>query len=338
MNISLAQGGGGKEYDDFVSGIRSKLKFTGAWQNSMDDGATLDLKNFLRGRTPIEGSDPSNSQHLVFTTDAFVVDPLFFNGGDIGKIAFCGTVNDLVMMGAVPLGLSLSFIIEEGLSHEIIEKIINSINQISEQEQIAIATGDTKVMGRGQVDKITITTSGVGITDKIITDNDIAVGDKIIISGGLGEHGTVLLANRFEYETELISDCQPLVKEMNTIKHLVKSAKDITRGGMAAIFNEMAKKAKVQFAINEEKIPVKQEVVSLSKILGISYYTLASEGRFVVIVSKENADEVERILKKFNPEASIIGEVVAGNGVLLISQTGQRILEAPTGKLVPRIC
>jgi len=327
-NITLAQGGGGEEFGQLVGDIRSKLQFTGQWQNMMDDGATLELPPSQEGNNP----------QLVFTTDAFVVSPLFFNGGDIGKIAFCGTVNDLSMMGAKPLGLSLSVIIEEGLDQKIFDKVLESINKMSIQEQIPIVTGDTKVMGKGQLDKLAITTAGVGLTQKVIKDNGVQIGDKIIVSGGLGEHGATLLAARFDYETNLQSDCKPLAKEIQSIKDLITSAKDITRGGTAAIFNEMADKSKIKFIIDETILPFKQEVTSICNILGISQYSLACEGRFVCTASKNNAEEVVKILKNFNKDATIIGEVTEGEKVILQTEVGERVLEPPRGKLVPRIC
>jgi hydrogenase expression/formation protein HypE len=343
-NITLAQGGGGEEFEQLVSDIRSKLKYTGGWENMMDDSATTPLAPIIRGESdspPDKGGWgvlPDVQPHLVFTTDSFVINPLFFAGGNIGKIAFCGTVNDLAMMGAQPLGLSLAFIIEEGLEQEILDKVLSSINAASEQEQIPIVTGDTKVMGKGQIDKLAVVTSGIGITKKVIKDNGTKVGDKIIVSGGLAEHGATLLAARFNYETELQSDCKPLVKEIQAVKDLITSAKDITRGGVAAIFNEMADKSALRFIIKEKKLPFKKAVVSLCKILGISHYALACEGRFVCTAPKDKADEVIKILQKFNADAAIVGEVVEGEGVVLQTEVGERILEPPRGKLVPRIC
>ncbi|MFH1187754.1 MAG: hydrogenase expression/formation protein HypE [bacterium] len=382
-NVTLAQGGGGEEFGGFVDGIRGKLKFTGGWENVMDDGATISfdliggeepkippaplcergdqlkipclsyqgetLKTpqppFAKGGNiknpptpPCERGELNKTSHLVFTTDSFVVDPLFFAGGDIGKIAFCGTVNDLAMMGARPLGLSLAFIIEEGLDQKIVDKILESINAVSESERIPIVTGDTKVMGKGQIDKIAVITSGVGIAENVIKDGGMNVGDAIIVSGSIGDHGATLLAARFDYETELASDCKPLVQEIQEIKNLITSCKDITRGGVAAIFNEMSKKGGVKFFINENKIPFKKEVISICKILGISQYALACEGRFVCTAPNDKADEVVEILKKFNSDAAVVGEVVSGSGVVLKTELGERILELPRGKLVPRIC
>jgi hydrogenase expression/formation protein HypE len=379
-NVTLAQGGGGEEFGEFVENIRDKLKFTGGWENVMDDGATISLEgilnppnppravgrafgdarlrkggikkilptnepspNPLRGRGTFKSPQPPFAKgglrsHLVFTTDSFVVNPLFFAGGDIGKIAFCGTVNDLAMMGARPLGLSLAFIVEEGLEQEIIDKVLFSIDKISKSEQIPIVTGDTKVMGKGQIDKLAVITSGVGVARNVIKDNGMKIGDKIIVSGGIGEHGATLLAARFNYETELVSDCKPLVKEVQEIKNMITSCKDITRGGVGAIFNEMSKKAGVGFVVYESKLPFKKEVISICKILGISQYALACEGRFVCTACADKAGEVLSILKKFNSDAEIVGEVVDGDSVVLKTEIGERVLEPPRGKLVPRIC
>ncbi|MFH1564652.1 MAG: hydrogenase expression/formation protein HypE [bacterium] len=351
-NITLAQGGGGEEFGKFVNDIRGNLKFIGDWENIMDDGATIPLTSFIgdinQSPAPANGGDqliPTQTKshgghvsHLVFTTDSFVVDPLFFTGGDIGKIAFCGTVNDLAMMGAKPLGLSLAFIIEEGLDQKIVDKILDSINKISEYEKIPIVTGDTKVMGKGQIDKIAVVTSGVGAAENVIRDSGMNIGDVIMVSGSIGDHGAVLLAARFDYETKLMSDCKPLAKEIQEIKNLITSCKDITRGGVAAIFNEMSKKGGVGFFINEDRLPFKKEVISICKILGISQYALACEGRFVCTAPKERADEVVEILKKFNSDVAVVGEVISGRNVVLKTELGERVLDPPRGKLIPRIC
>lgn len=342
-NITLAHGSGGEEFGKFVENVRSKLKFTGNWQNTMDDGATILFDLFIHGsqnfsNPALRQLEAENSQHLVFTTDSFVVKPLFFAGGDIGKISFCGTVNDLAMMGARPLGLSLALIIEEGLDCQIIDKILESIDKMSKNEKIPIVTGDTKVMGRGQIDKLAIITSGVGVAENIIRDGGMNIGDEIIVSGSIGDHGATLLAARFNYETKLKSDCKPLAKEIQEIKNLITSCKDITRGGISAIFNEMSKKAGMKFVVDEKKIPFRKEVLSICKILGISQYALPCEGRFVCTAPQDKAHIVVSALKKFNSRAAIIGRVVSGNNVILETEIGERILESPRGELIPRIC
>ncbi len=320
--IKLAHGSGGKEMIDLIKTF--KIAYRGEWKNFDNDSATLNI---------------GNNKNLVFTTDSFVINPIFFPGGNIGHVAFCGTINDLVMMGAKPLGLSLSFIIEEGLEKMDLMKIIASINQLSLKTKVPVVTGDTKVVERGKLDKIMINVSGIGIVegDNLLT-KDIKLGDKIIISGGLGEHAVALLSKRFNYETDLITDSKPLIKEMEAIKHLIKIAKDPTRGGLAAVVNEIAETNKIGIILDEENIPVKEEVQKVSDMLGLNLYELACEGRLICFASPDKADKVVRKLKKFNPDANIIGEIVKGNKVMVKTVIGKRILPHPTGRIVPRIC
>jgi hydrogenase expression/formation protein HypE len=321
--IGLEAGAGGEKSNALVSAIRKNLKVTGGWKNTGDDGATFDL----------------GKNKLVFTTDAFIVDPLFFPGGDIGKIAICGTINDLAVMGAVPIGLSLSLVIEEGFPQKDLEKIIQSINKISRETKIPIVTGDTKVTEKGKIDKIEITTSGVGLAQKIISNDGAKVGDVIIASGDLGEHAVALLATRFNYRTKIKSDCQPVLEEMQSILPFVTSVKDPTRGGTAAVLNEMADKAKVRFVLEENDLPFKKETRAISELLGIDKFSFPSEGRFVATVSVKNAQKCLKILQKFNKTAKIIGRVEKGRGVYLATNLGSlKKIEVPRGKLIPRIC
>lgn len=323
--ISLAEGSGGKEMEDLIKSFQ--IKNRGIWQDSDNDAATLKI---------------NSNQNLVFTTDSFVVDPLFFPGGNIGDLAFCGTVNDICMMGANPFGLSLSLIIEEGFPKEDLKKIMDTINKLSSDWGVPVVTGDTKVMEKGKIDKIIINTSAVAISERLLKD-EIEEGDQIILSGGIGEHAVALLSKRFDYKTEIVSDSKPLILEISSIKHDVKQAKDPTRGGIAAVLNELAEKNDVGMMIDEEKIPIKPEVKKVCEMLGINPYELACEGRFVCIVSKENAKQVLRKLKKYNNQASIIGEITQeenkdNNKVILNTFLGKRILPKPKGRIVPRIC
>lgn len=320
--ISLAHGSGGKEMTELIQSFT--LSNRGKWENFDNDSSTLDLKS---------------NQKLVFTTDSFLVDPIFFPGGDIGHLAMCGTINDLAVMGAKPLGLSLSFVIEEGFPIKNLEKILKSINTISVEYDIPIVTGDTKVMEHGKIDKIIINTSGIGIInpDELLTKN-IEVGDKILLSGGLGEHAVALLSKRFDYETKIKTDSKPVIKEIQTVKKMIKIAKDPTRGGVAATLNEICEKQNKGMLLYEKEIPAKKEVRKVVEMLGINLYELACEGRFICIVSKNHADTVEKELKKFNKDAAIIGEITEGKSVIVQSILGKRILPNPTGRIVPRIC
>ncbi|PIN91548.1 hydrogenase expression/formation protein HypE [Candidatus Pacearchaeota archaeon CG10_big_fil_rev_8_21_14_0_10_32_14] len=323
--VKLSEGSGGKEMQMLISSLIKDFDRS-SWKNSLDDSANFQL--------------PSGD-FIFITTDSYVVTPQFFPGGDIGKIAVCGTINDLVVSGADPLGLSLSLVIEEGFDKDKLEKIMKSISSISSQTKIPIVTGDTKVMEKGSVDGIIINTSGVGIS-KLPLDLPLEIGDKIIVSGSIGEHGAALLSKRYELESSIISDSKPLIDELKSIRHLIKKAKDITRGGLASVINEIAQNSKKDFLIEEKLIPVKKEVQALTDILGIEVYNLACEGRFICIASKENSTQVISILKKYNETASIIGEIISeseGNPYVTIqTRFGKKILSMPSGNIVPRIC
>ncbi|KKP93513.1 MAG: Hydrogenase expression/formation protein HypE [Candidatus Moranbacteria bacterium GW2011_GWE1_36_7] len=322
-NIELDHGGGGQKSSELISLIRNVISDKGKWKNQMDDGATLKIGN----------------QHLVFTTDAYIVDPIFFPGGDIGKIAVCGTINDLAMMGAVPQGLSLSMVIEEGFPMKDLLKISESIQKMSREAGVPIVTGDTKVLPKGKLDKIEITTAGVGLTKKIISNSGAKIGDVVISSGDLGEHTVALLSSRFNYKTKVVSDSKTLNKEMQAIAKYVHAAKDPTRGGLSANIIEIAEKSKAKIVLEEELLPYKKETFAIAGLLGIDVLSFASEGRFICAVSEKDAKKVLQILKKFNPEAKIIGHVEKGKGVFLKTVLGSlRPIEMPRGKLVPRIC
>ncbi|MBU3965037.1 hydrogenase expression/formation protein HypE [Patescibacteria group bacterium] len=357
-SISLDIGAGGAASWEFFKDLRKILNFTGKWTNTGDDGAVFDLTPLLSLRrasrrrsnpaliqnkheiaTPRFGGIRNDKQQLVMTTDAFIIDPIFFPGGDIGKISMCGTINDLSVMGAKPLGIALSFIIEEGFPTSDLEKIVRSINEISRQTNTPIVTGDTKVSNRGKIDKIAITTCGIGIAEKIISNNGARPGDKVISSGDLGEHGAIILAHRFNYKTLLKSDSQPILKEIQAVGKYLTSAKDPTRGGLAENLNEIAEKSKVKIVLDEKNLPYKKEVKSIGNLLGIDIMALPSEGRFIVTAPTKFASKVIRTLRKYNKTAKIIGEVQKGKGVFLNTESGGlRPIEMPRGKLVPRIC
>lgn len=323
-SIELDHGGGGYKSWELVQDIRKIIDFKGDWKNCEDDGAVYDL---------------GNDKKLVFTTDAFIVDPIFFPGGDIGKIAMCGTINDVSVMGAKPIGISLSIVMEEGFPREDLLKIMESISKVSKESGVPIATGDTKVTDKGKIDKIEITTAGVGITEKIIPNNGIKVGDYIIVSGDLGEHAVTLLAKRFNYKTDIISDCKPLNKELQEVGGLLNACKDPTRGGLAANLVEMTEKSKVKVVLQENTLPYKKEVIAVSELLGIDVFSLASEGRFVASVSPENIDKALEVLRRYNQEAKVIGRAEEGEGLFLETGIGGlRPIEMPKGKLIPRIC
>ncbi|MFH1792390.1 MAG: hydrogenase expression/formation protein HypE [Patescibacteria group bacterium] len=329
--INLADGGGGREMGELIKFVRQQIPFVGRWKNTGDDAAVLDVGWGLDSR--LRGND-----RLVFTTDAFVVSPIFFLGGNIGDLAFNGTLNDLLMQGAKPLGISLSVVLEDGFLMADLQKILRTIGRLSEQTKVPIATGDTKVVEKGAVDKIMITTSGVGLTGRVLSDSGLKIGDKIIVSGTLGDHGGVLLAKRFNYVSKVKSDTKPLVEEMRAVGKYLVAAKDPTRGGLAAVMNEMAEKSGVKIVLEKNKIPIKKETVSICRLLGLSEYSIASEGRFVAGVRPDDAVKVLWILRRFNAGAAIVGEVQKGKNVFIKNELGEKKLDIPQGNLVPRIC
>lgn len=320
--INLADGGGGQEMGALIKFARRQIQYVGKWKNTGDDAAVFSL----------------GKEKLIFTTDAFVVSPIFFAGGNIGDLAFNGTINDLLMQGAKPLGISLAMVIEDGFPIDDLGKILRTIGQISRKTKVPIATGDTKVVEKGAIDKIMLTTSGVGIAQKIIPDSGLKSGDKIIASGTLGDHGGVLLAKRFNYQTKIKSDTKPLIEEIAKVRKFLVSAKDSTRGGVAAVVNEIAASSKVKIVLNKKNIPIKKETLSICRLLGLNEYSIASEGRFVAGARAYDAEKVLRILRRFNSDAAIIGEARKGKGVYLQNELGEKKLEVPRGNLVPRIC
>ncbi|MFC1617905.1 hydrogenase expression/formation protein HypE [Patescibacteria group bacterium] len=320
--ISLAHGGGGQESEDLIKQIRQNFRHAGKWRGRGADAAVLS----------------SGKQNLVFTTDSYIVSPLFFPGGDIGKLSICGTINDLAVIGAKPLGISLSIILEEGFAQKKLSKIIRSISKISGEQKIPIVTGDTKVMQRGKIDGIVINTSGVGQADNIIHNSGLKAGDAIIASGRIGDHGAALLAERFNYQSSLKSDCQPIWNLIKPVKSYLTACKDPTRGGLSAVLYEMARKAEVRIILDEQAIPIHKQTRAICDMLGLSPYHLASEGCFIVGVKQQYVNRVLRSLKKQNKNASVIGVVKKGRGVGLKNDLTTVMMPRAEGKLVPRIC
>ena len=326
--IELDHGGGGFKSWELVGEIRKILKDTGSWTNSEDDGAVFSL-----------GKRRKCEEKLVFTTDSFIVDPVFFPGGDIGKIAMCGTINDVTVMGARPIGISLSIVIEEGFPKDDFKKIIRSINSVSKKAGVPVVTGDTKVTEKGKIDKIEITTAGVGLAKKVIPNGGAKIGDVIITSGDLGEHTVALLSKRFDYQTKVKSDSKPFNEELLKVASLLNACKDPTRGGLAANIVEIAEKSKVKIVFDEKTLPYKKSTTALSDLLGIDIFSFASEGRFIASVSKKNVDKVLKVLQRYNKEAKVIGKVKKGKGVFVKTDLGSlRPVEMPKDKMIPRIC
>jgi len=290
------------------------------------------------------------SGRLAFTTDSYVVNPIFFPGGDIGKLAVCGTVNDLAMNGARPLYLSLSAIIEEGFLLSELEQIMQSISKAAEEAEVSIIAGDTKVVNRGQADKLFITTSGVGTIPPgvDISGANAKAGDKVLLSGTIGDHGIAVMSQRegLRFSMALESDCAPLnllVSQMLEVSSKIHCLRDPTRGGLATTLNELARQSKVGIVVEEVEIPVKAEVKAVCELLGLDPIYVANEGKLVAVVDHGDAEKILAQMKKNNygREAAIIGEVTGEHPGKVIMRTKlgpSRIVDMLSGELLPRIC
>lgn len=293
---------------------------------------------------------PRMEGRIAVTTDSFVVHPIVFPGGDIGKLAVCGTVNDLAMSGAVPLYITVGFIIEEGLPFTDLERIVTSLGQTAKEANVKIVAGDTKVVERGSADQIFINTTGIGVLqrDFCIGGEQAEPGDVILINGTLGDHGITVMSqrNHFDFELSLISDCgllHDLIQEVLRASDGVKVLRDPTRGGLAVTLHEIAQQSKVSMCLKEEEIPVKEEVQAMCEIMGYDPLYIANEGKVIVIVKKEDAENVLAAMKRhpMGKEAAIIGEVLQDHRQHVYVKTaigGTRLLHMPTGELLPRIC
>lgn len=288
-------------------------------------------------------------KEIVVSTDSYIVTPIFFPGGDIGKLAVCGTINDISMLGACPIALSLAIVVEEGFETSDLEHIIRSINEVCQSNKVHVITGDTKVMEKGKLDRIIINTTGIGIAEsgKLIKNTNLSKGDKIIISGTVGDHGISLMSFRegFGFETTLQSDVAPLWNMVEKILRVggITAMRDPTRGGLATALNDFARKSNKGIVIYENQIPLKSEVEAASRMLGIDPYTVASEGKAVMGVRSDKAEEVLAVLQSTEEgkDASIIGEVIEeypGKVILETEVGGKRIMQPPVGDPIPRVC
>ena len=294
--------------------------------------------------------DGAKIGRLAMTTDSYVVRPIFFRGGNIGKLAICGTVNDLAVTGAVPKFLSAGVILEEGFDISALKKIVGSMAAAAREAGVKIVTGDTKVVGRGQADGIFINTAGVGeLIDGVdISAKNVRAGMKVLISGTLGDHSATILAGRhgLELPENIQSDCAPLnglIREMLAVEPKIAMLRDATRGGLAAVLNEIAAAANVGILLDETKIPVREEVRGVCEILGFDVLELANEGKIVAIVPETSAEKILSVMREnvYGQNAAIIGEIVAtsaGKVGLKTPVGGVRIVDMPAGELVPRIC
>ncbi len=287
---------------------------------------------------------------LAFTTDSYVIQPLFFPGGDIGKLAVTGTVNDLLCVGARPLYLSLALILEEGFSLDKLERILDSASREAGEVGVEVICGDTKVVQKGKGDGIFVNTSGVGVVpaDLDISPRRIEMGDAILVSGPIGDHGIAILSQResFGFASQLRSDCASLVSLVQGVLDPslgVRCMRDPTRGGVGTILAEIALDRQMGIQVDEEQIPVRDEVRGACELLGLDFLYIANEGKMVLFVARGREQEVLSILRKdpLGRESAIIGRVVAehpGMAVLRTRIGGSRIIDLPTGELLPRIC
>ena len=332
--VTLAHGGGGRLMHQLIDRM-----FSPAFDNPIlrggHDGATLAV----------------NGARLAFTTDSFVVSPIFFPGGDIGKLAVDGTVNDLAMCGARPMYLSAGFILEEGLPIEDLWRIVRSMKDAAEEAGVLLVTGDTKVVDRGKGDGVYINTAGVGVMehDLDIGPRQVAPGDALILSGDVGRHGIAVMAVRegLGFESSIESDCAPLWAPVAAILEAgiaVHCLRDLTRGGLSGALVEIAETAGVHIRIDENAVPVRQDVQGACEILGLDPMYVANEGRFVAFVPAEDADATVEVLRatQVAKQASIIGSVVNSDprgAVTMTSKIGAtRVVDMLSGEQLPRIC
>jgi len=330
--ILLAHGSGGKMAHELIA--RSFIReLSNPLLAKMDDSAVV----------PFSGK-------LAFTTDSYVVSPIFFPGGDIGRLAVCGTVNDLAMSGARPLYLSLAFIIEEGFPYDDLAKIVASVKGAAREAGVQIVTGDTKVVHRGSADKLFINTSGIGMIPQgvNISGSNARPGDVVILSGTIGDHGIAVLSKRegLSFSTKLKSDCAPLgglVADMLKASRNINCMRDPTRGGLATTLNEIAQQSNVGIRIDEEAIPVREEVMAACEMLGLDPLYIANEGKLIAVVPPADARAVLKAMKKhpYGKNAAIIGKVTdekPGRVVINTRIGSSRIVDMLTGDPLPRIC
>ena len=325
MKITLSHGSGGKATSELIDQIFAR-HFSNPILNMMEDSAVVD-----------------GYGKIAITTDSFVVTPLFFKGGDIGRLAVCGTVNDLLMRGAVPKYITSAFIIEEGADTDTLEAIASSMAKTANEAGVCIVAGDTKVIeGNGGV---YINTTGIGFAkNENIVSTNLQNGDCVIVSGTMGDHHATILSARMEIENDIQSDNAPLT---DIVKNLIDSGidihcmRDVTRGGLGTVLNELANASQKQIEIEETAIPISDEVKAFSKILGLNIMHMGNEGKLIAIVPSEQANKAVEIMKnsKYGENATIIGKITNGEGVILNTRLGgQRKINVLIGEGLPRIC
>lgn len=331
--ILLDHGSGGRASHELVA--RAFLPhFQNPLLNDLNDSASLAL----------------NGLRLAFTTDSYVVDPLFFPGGDIGRLAVCGTVNDLAMRGADPAYLSVAFILEEGFPLQDLERVLASMADAAREAGVQVVTGDTKVVPRGNADKLFINTSGIGVIPPQvdIAGQNARPGDVVLVNGPLGDHGLTILSQRegLAFETPLVSDAAPLnglVRAMRTAVPGIHVLRDPTRGGLATTLNEIARQSAVGIELIEEALPIRASAVAAAEILGLDPLYLANEGKLIALVPEEMGPPLLDVMRThpYGREAAFIGRVVSAHSGQVVLKTaigGSRLLDMLTGEQLPRIC
>ncbi|OLS13025.1 MAG: hydrogenase maturation factor HypE [Promethearchaeota archaeon CR_4] len=339
--IQLGHGAGGSLQDDLIEFITKTVKIrrvgTGIGLDAFEDGATI----------PLSAEDAD--KEIVLSADGHTVFPLRFPGGDLGKLAVCGTVNDLCMMGAHPIALTSAVIVEEGMRAKNLREIMDSFNHTAAEAGVAVITGDTKVMPKGTLQEMIIVTTGIGKKPKNrkILNSNVQAGDKIIVTGSVGDHGIALMAARenIELGCRLESDVAILKPLAEIAFHYsdLHMMKDPTRGGLAAALNEVATKSHVSIWLKEEAIPIKKEVRAVADILGLDPLEIACEGRFIAAVAANQADDLVKALQThpLGIDTIIIGEARADRKGRVLMETivgGTRFVDMPLGELIPRIC
>ncbi|XWJ88426.1 hydrogenase expression/formation protein HypE [Phytobacter ursingii] len=333
--VQLAHGSGGQAMQQLISQLFIDA-FANPWLSEQEDQARLDLAALA-----------ASGDRLAFSTDSYVIDPLFFPGGDIGKLSVCGTANDVAVSGAIPRYLSCGFILEEGLPMETLKAVVTSMAATARRADIAIVTGDTKVVQRGAADKLFINTAGIGAIPANIRwgASTLEAGDVLLVSGTLGDHGATILNLREQLglDGELTSDCAvltPLIQQLRDIPG-VKALRDATRGGVNAVVHEFAATSGYGIELNERDLPVKTAVRGVCELLGLDALNFANEGKLVIAVQRQAAQQVLARLRAhpLGQDAAIVGEVVERKGVRLAGLYGvKRILDLPHAEPLPRIC
>jgi hydrogenase expression/formation protein HypE len=336
--VELEHGAGGRAMAQFLKDIifppfQINRVENGVGLPEADDGATIPLGEY----------------EVVVSTDSHTVTPLFFPGGDIGRLAAAGTINDIAMMGAQPIAMTSALIIEEGFPVSQLQDILESLASTAAEDNVAVIAGDTKVMPKGSLDQLVICTTGLGLVKRgeTITDSKVQVGDKLIVTGTIGDHGIALLASRegLSFDTTLTSDVSPLWSVISPAlkKGGIHAMKDPTRGGLAAALNELAKKSGIGLWINESSLPYRREVLAASQMLGIDPLQVTCEGKAVIAVEADKAAGVLKAIRatSYGKSAQIIGEAKEETPGLVVMKTevgGTRIIQHPWAEAIPRVC